>query len=314
MTVDLVATPCARFAIEAAGYDLTARRAGRSLADEIRIRAGQIDPAQKTVAVQGLIGGETPRSVAQSARASQEAGFQAFKLKLSVSKDRRDWARDVERVSALRSVVGARARVRLDANEAWDREEAVAALAALERFEIDYVEQPVRRDDLAGLEMLMREGAIAIAADEALLGSGLAACLDARAAQILVVKPAAIGGLSNSIALWQRAQREGLRVIWSTLIDGSVGRAAASALASALGPEGEVHGLGTADLLRVDLAPNGALDRLDPHGRICISDRAGIGFDPEIPAASPKDRDPFDERYGPDTLRPLGRPAFEIRN
>lgn len=274
--------PCARSAIEAARYDLAAKHAMRSLAAELRARAGLSGEAQTDVAVQALVGGVDPASVAKSARALKGLGFEAFKLKLSVSPDCRDLAFDLERVSALRAVVGSSARLRLDANEAWTREEAADALVALADFGIDYVEQPVRRDDLAGLERLSREGAIPVAADEALLGPGLAACLEARAASILIVKPAALGGLSNSMALWHRAQQEGLRVVWSTLIDGAVGRAACLALAAGLGPEAEVHGLGTADLLAADLAPVSITDQLDGTGRMRVPRGLGIGFEPAI--------------------------------
>jgi len=199
-------------------------------------------------------------------------------------------------VSALRSAVGPKARLRLDANEAWNRTAAAAALVALEPFGIDYVEQPVRRDDLVGLKRLSQDGAIPVAADEALLGDGLAACLEARAASILIVKPAAVGGLSASIGVWRRAREEGLRVVWSTLIEAAVGRAAALALAAGLGPVDEVHGLGTADLLAADLVVGASPDRLDSEGR---RGGAGIGFEPEIPVAR--------------RARRARRPVFEVR-
>jgi o-succinylbenzoate synthase len=306
--------PCARFALDAARYDLAAKVAGRSLAEELCREAGRSDPPETLVGVQALFAGSTPQQVEENARLWMSRGFAAFKLKLAVSPTERDGSMDLERVSALRSTVGVEARIRLDANEAWERDEAAEVLAALAGFEIDYVEQPVRRDDLVGLEWLSREAAIPVAADEALLGKGLAACLDARAASILIVKPAAIGGLSDSIALWQRAQREGLRVIWSTLIEGAVGRSAALALAAALGPVAEIHGLGTADLLAADLASSSVANRLDADGRMEVLEAAGIGFDPVIPSAASAPKGQVDRGLDSEGAQHAQGRVLEIRN
>jgi o-succinylbenzoate synthase len=285
-TITEADAPCARSGLDAARYDLAAKRSGRSLAAEVRGCAGLAGQPADSVAVQALVEGVDPAAVEESARALMRLGFRSFKLKLAVTRGVQDAGLDVERVAVLRSAVGPEACLRLDANEAWGREEAAAALVSLERFGIDYVEQPVRRDDLAGLARLAREGAIPVAADEALLGLGLANCLEARAASILIVKPAAIGGISNALALWKRAQDEGLRVVWSTLIDAAVGRAAPLALAAGLGPIDEIHGVGTAGLLAADLADESGPDRLDAKGRLRVSGVVGIGFEPVIPAAS----------------------------
>lgn len=276
-----VGAPCARAALETARFDLEARLRGVSMAQWLTEQESVPGTAAPLVATQALISGGDPADVEARARAARVAGFEAFKLKLAVPPHASDVARDVDRVAALRAAVGSGATVRLDANEAWGGvEEAAAALAALSRFDVDFVEQPVRRDDLASLGRLAREGAIPVAADEALQGEGLSAFLDARAATILVVKPAAIGGFGPSMRLARRAREEGWRVIWSTLIDGATGRGAALALASAFGARGEVHGLGTARLLGADLG--GECESVSA-GWLRTWDRPGLGFQPEVP-------------------------------
>ncbi len=248
-----VAAPCARAALESAWYDLNAQVEEVSLATWLRRRAGLAGDVLGQVAVQALVQGAEPADVEASARAAMNDGFGTFKLKLAVSATRRDVGLDLERVAALRAAVGPAARVRLDANEAWTRAEAEQALARLAGSGIDYVEQPVAREALSDLAALGQVGGIGIAADEALLGDGLARCLDARAASILVVKPSALGGVSAALSLVERAQGEGLRIVWSNLFEGVVGRALALALAAGTSNEGEVHGLGTAGLLAADL-------------------------------------------------------------
>jgi len=137
--------------------------------------------------------------------------------------------------------------------------------------------------DLAALKSLSKHGAIPVAADEALLGAGLAHCLRERASEILIVKPAALGGLARSRTLALRGREEGLRVIWSTMIDGAVGRGAAFALAGAFDEPDEVHGLGTAGLLAGDL---GREIEGFAQGRFQLRRESGLGFVPELASAS----------------------------
>jgi o-succinylbenzoate synthase len=274
--------PCALGALDSALHDLAAREASLPLAEWLRRRAGRVGRAAESLAVQALVSGANAAAVAGQARAAREAGFTTYKLKLAVRAQAPDLNGDLERVAALREAVGSEARLRLDANEAWSRPAAEAALSALAVFDIDYVEQPVGRDDLAGLAALTASAPIAVAADEALLGEGLEACLAARAARIFVVKPAALGGLDRARRLVERAQARGIRIVWSTLLDGAVSRSALWHLAAGLGPEDEVHGLATAGWLAADLAatPDVRAGRLAaPDGSSGPRRAVGLGLD-----------------------------------
>ena len=247
-------TPCAAFAWSTAWMDLMARREGVSLVSRLRALAGLEGRSPSRVASQALVGGVAPDAVADRARAAREQGFRAFKLKLAVSSETRDPALDVERVAALREAVGSSARVRLDANEAWSEAQAQRALAAFARFDVDYVEQPVARADVTALARLAAGPSVTVAADEALQGDGWRGCLEA-GLTVFVVKPAALGSLDVSIELARRVRAAGGRLVWSTLIDGAIGRGVACALAAATGDPNEVHGLGTGPLLTRDLVP-----------------------------------------------------------
>jgi len=280
------AAPCARAALDCAVADLEAQRRSIALGAYWRNRAGFAGPPASSVLVQALVGGGTSEAVAASAKQSVDSGFRAFKLKLAVSAASRDLSQDLDRISALREVVGSDARLRLDANEAWTRDEAFRALTALADFDVDYVEQPIARDDLEGLAFLDREAPTRVAADEALLGDGLVQCLASESARILIVKPAAIGGIGTAIDLVARANESGLRLIWSSLLDGAVGRQAALHLAAAFGPADEIHGLGTGPLLDQDFA-GGAMVA---NGAISLPSSPGLGMSERL-----RSRDEFGE-------------------
>lgn len=270
-----VEAPCALSAVDSALSDLAAQRAGRPLSAWLRDRAGLPGESSRRISVQALVVGDDPEDVAASAQASLDEGFETFKLKLAVRQSQQGLGLDLERLAALREVIGPRHRIRLDANEAWTFREAEIALASLERFEIDYIEQPVGRSDRAALKDLDMNASISVAADEALLGKGWEACLESRAASIFIVKPAALGGIDPALTLFCRARALGIRVIWSSLIDAVVGRTVVIALAAALGHRGEAHGVGTARLLARDL-----IDGCEVVcGGIELGEATGLGCD-----------------------------------
>lgn len=268
-------SPCAHSAIDSALHDLAAKRADRSLAKWLRASAELPGEPATRIRVQALVSGASPDAVAVAADHRLADGFETFKLKLAVSPDERDPARDVDRVAALRDAVGPARRLRLDANEAWTVREAERALRSFERFDIEFVEQPVAREDREGLRFLDASGAIPVAADEALLGPGCDACFELGAARIFVLKPAALGGIARSLPILRRAAEQGIRVVLSSLIEGAVGRSAVLALAAGVADPKETHGLGTQSLLAADLA----LGNEVRDGGIDVAAASGLGVD-----------------------------------
>ncbi len=209
-----------------------------------------------------------PAAVAEAARQSVESGFSTLKLKAGAERETEVL---VERVREIRLAVGPDVRLRLDVNGAWDLATAEDRLEAVARFDIEFVEQPLPAHDLEGLATLRRRVTVPIAADEA--ASSVAAVRDllaAEAVDVLVVKPARVGGPAAAAEIAERAAARGVPVVVSTLFETGVGIAAALAVAAGLPVvagtrwEDELdHGLATAGLLEHDL-----LDGIAP-GRRC---------------------------------------------
>jgi L-alanine-DL-glutamate epimerase-like enolase superfamily enzyme len=78
------------------------------------------------------------------------AGVAGAKIKVG----RPDLADDVERVAAVRDVLGPSRRLMIDANQRWDLPTARRAIGALERFDLDWIEEPLRADDTWGYAQL----------------------------------------------------------------------------------------------------------------------------------------------------------------
>lgn len=98
-----------------------------------------------------------------------DRGFSAAKLKGG-----RNLEHDLRRLHVLRDVLGrnsAHPALMFDANESWNRSQAVRFVTALERtVDLTWVEEPVRRWDAAGLASVRRGIRAAVATGENLTG------------------------------------------------------------------------------------------------------------------------------------------------
>jgi O-succinylbenzoate synthase len=146
-------------------------------------------------------------------------------------------------------------RIRLDANGAFDVETALKLSEYLLRnnINLEYLEQPVKTiAEMAELKLKLKQlGDIKIAADESVRKvSDPLAVAQANAADILVLKAAPLGGITNAIAI---AKEAGLPVVVSSALETSIGLSMGAYLAAELNSP-YASGLATAVLLAEDIA------------------------------------------------------------
>jgi o-succinylbenzoate synthase len=174
---------------------------------------------------------------------------------------------DVDRVAAVRSVMGPSARIRVDANGGWDVATATEALRRLTAYDLEYAEQPCASvEELIELRSaLARLGIdVLIAADESIRkADDPVRVARLGAADLVVVKVAPLGGVAAALEVVEAC---GLPAIVSSALDTSVGIAAGVALAAALPSLGHACGLGTVGLFDRDVSadpwrPTGGLLR-----------------------------------------------------
>ncbi|WP_052207348.1 mandelate racemase/muconate lactonizing enzyme family protein [Sinomonas humi] len=91
-----------------------------------------------------------------------DAGYRGVKIKVG----RPELEDDVERVAAVRELLGPRRRLMVDANQRWDLPTARRAAQALERFDLHWLEEPLRAEDLEGHVQLRRSTSVPIAVGE----------------------------------------------------------------------------------------------------------------------------------------------------
>jgi len=189
----------------------------------------------------------------ETIRDQLEAGFRVFKLKVGA----RSLEEDRSRLDSLRTLLGGRAQIRLDANGVWpDVETARASLRAVGTEGVESLEQPMG----VGTEHLwapLRDEVPLLAADESAVDEATCRTLvDGGGIDALVLKPARIGSLGACLRIASQARAAGVVVWVTTMLEGLVGRAASLHLSAALGREGvRPHGLLTGGLLAGDHAP-----------------------------------------------------------
>ncbi len=149
---------------------------------------------RRSVPVVGYLFIDEPEANAAKAAAFVNAGYTELKLKVG-----RDFGQDHDTIAAIRDAVGSDVKIRIDANMIWSVPAAISWIRGLEKFDLQYVEQPVPDFDLAGMATVRRAVGVPIAADEGCTDVRSALeLIKAEACDVFVVYPSEAGGLSRA--------------------------------------------------------------------------------------------------------------------
>jgi len=236
----------ARCAALTALLDLRGRRVAEERSSFVEPGATNSERADPVRCNATLVAGD-PAAVVSDAERWAAEGFSTFKLKLGTGDD-------AAQVRAVREALGPRAKIRVDANGAWDLETARRTLAELEPYEIELAEQPVASIEEAA--ELAGSTSIPLAADESVEGRADAERVAAAGAFAMTgIKLSKVGGPEEAMEI-----AEVLPAYVTSALDGPVGIAAAAQVAQSLGDLGRgdgeslAHGLATQRLFAATIA------------------------------------------------------------
>jgi L-Ala-D/L-Glu epimerase len=222
--------PAAIAAIDLALWDRAGRRAGRPVAALLTDVPATHVPVNATLSALDRVG------VAEQAARAVGEGFDCLKLKVGVGDD-------AGRVAATRAAAGPRAKLRLDANGAWDVEEAIRTIDALSPAGLELVEEPTH--GLHEIRAVREHVAVRIAIDETVTEAG---ALAAGVADAVCLKISRSGGIGHLIAAAALVRASGAEVYLASTLDGPLGIAAALHAAAALASRGPMPHCGLATL------------------------------------------------------------------
>ncbi len=120
--------------------------------------------------------------------------------------------RDLETLKMAREILGWQVDLRVDANCAWTAPEAIRRIREMQPYRISAVEQPVAKDDFAGLQAVSAAAGVPIIADESLCNERDAQRLiDLNACQIFNIRLSKCGGPLAATRIRRLASAAGLR-------------------------------------------------------------------------------------------------------
>ncbi len=190
----------------------------------------------------------------------KEKPWPVYKIKVGT-------ADDIAIVKALRDNTDAVLRV--DANAGWDLETALQLIPQLKELGVEFVEQPLAKDDWDGMKVLYKESALPLYADEACVyESDVEKCKDHFHG--INIKLTKCSGITPAKRMIQKARELDMQVMIGCMNESTIGSAAVAHLL----PFIDHVDMDGPLLLEEDLATGIGYD----FGRITYSGQPGLGI------------------------------------
>jgi O-succinylbenzoate synthase len=185
-----------------------------------------------------------------------DSGYEIVKLKVGQG----DIDSDVERVKKVRKAAGPQVKLRLDANQSWDLEEAILFSRSVGSEQIEYIEEPLK--DPTQLSHFYGETGLPVALDESLLNLKTTLAGWPEGVNALVLKPALLGGIEKIVQIIRMARKAGIYSVLSSLFESGIGLSVLAQLAAVYCSPDISMGLDTwrwmeEDLLQKPFRPHG---------------------------------------------------------
>lgn len=250
--------------IEMAALDLQGKILGRPAWD---LLGGQ---RRHDVGYFYFLQGETHADLVADARAAVAGGERVIYLKVGVGVEH-----DMQAVRAVRAAIGT-ARLRLDANEAWDLSTTIRRMAEFAPYDIEYLEQPTNSRSIEALRRVTERAPIAIGADQAVftLDEVYRACATG-AADLIAVGPREIGGLRGVLKAAAVAEAAGLNLCIHSSMTTGITTCAEHHVGRAI-PNLDDGNQIMWQLLQRDIIADP--DLVPIRGRLALAAKPGLGF------------------------------------
>jgi L-alanine-DL-glutamate epimerase-like enolase superfamily enzyme len=197
----------ARAAVDAALYDAM----GKAVKQPVYNLIGGLVQPRIPLEWSISMAADPKKMVADAERALHEFGIKVMCVK---SGHPDGWQEDAKNFRAIREAVGPEIIIGMDPNTGWTVNSSLQALHALRDHRVDYLEQPLKRHDLAGMAAIRRAATgIPLMADESCLSIYDAhAIVAAEAADVLCIKLYKHGGITPARKIAAIAEAANVRI------------------------------------------------------------------------------------------------------
>jgi len=198
-------------AFDMALYDIAAKNAGLPL---YKFLGGQ----KREVETDITIGIDKPEVMAQKAMEFKQLGAAILKVKLG-----KNAAEDIERIKQIRDAVGDEMKIRVDANQGWSFDDAVFALQALGKYDIEFCEQPMRTWYDDKLPKLMKLSPVKIMGDESIYNHHDARKqIESGSCHYINIKLAKSGGMFEAKQIHDLAAQKGISCMMGGMLESRI--------------------------------------------------------------------------------------------
>ncbi|GGF48863.1 dipeptide epimerase [Echinicola rosea] len=242
--------PFAQCALDLAAWDLFTKKLDVKLYEYLKLDPLDIPTTNFTIGI-----AETDKMVEKM----KELDWPLYKIKLGTD-------HDLEIVRELRKHT--KAIFRIDANCAWTAEQAIEYSQELKKLQVEFMEQPLAKDDLEGMKKVYEHSKLPVIADEScIVESDVKKCHGLfHGINVKLVKA---GGITPGLRMLYQAKELGMQTMVGCMTESSVGVTAIAHIAPLL----DYVDMDGAMLLAKDIATG---VHIEP-GKVTFPEGPGIG-------------------------------------
>ncbi|MBN3520920.1 dipeptide epimerase [Algoriphagus lutimaris] len=207
--------PFAQCALDMAAWDLYTKKKGKKLYEFLGLNPTDIPTTNFTIGIDTV-----PKMVSKM----KEVHWPIYKIKLGTSDD-------LEIVRELRKHTDA--IFRIDANCAWTADQAIEYSVELQKLGVEFMEQPLGKDDLDGMKEVFKYSKLPVIADEScMVESDVKKCHGLfHGINVKLVKA---GGITPGLRMIHEAKSLGMKTMVGCMTESSIGITAIAHIAPLL--------------------------------------------------------------------------------
>jgi len=207
--------PFAQCALDQAAWDLYTKKKGKKLYEYLDLNPQRIPTTNFTIGID---------TVEKMCAKLREVDWPIYKIKLGTDQD-------LEIVRELRKNTNSVFRV--DANCAWTVDQAISYSEELALLGVEFIEQPLAKDNLEGMREVFAQSKLPVMADESCISESDVEKCQGRfhGVNIKLVKA---GGITPALRMIQKAKALGMKTMVGCMTESSVGISAIAHIAPLL--------------------------------------------------------------------------------
>lgn len=207
--------PFAQCALDMAAWDIFTKKLGKKLYEFLGLNPNNIPLTNFTIGID---------SIDKMVTKMKEVDWPLYKIKLGT-------AHDLEIIRELRKHTAS--TFRIDANCAWTAEQAISYSEELAKLNVEFMEQPLGKDDLEGMKEVYKHSKLPVIADEScIVESDVKKCHGLfHGINVKLVKA---GGITPGLRMIHEAKSLGMKTMVGCMTESSIGITAIAHIAPLL--------------------------------------------------------------------------------